>query len=189
MQAYNCFRRQVDSANQVIVAARATNQTSDKHPGSGALVEEVISNVGMAPREVSADAGPLLGTGGRRSVRAVRGPRSRSRREQTRQRPGCAHRRPEVAYPAICHFQGPDATEVTDFKRGRRRYALRMQTVEPVFGQIKQGRRLPSVPVAGLEKVSGLVVVDLHTATTCSNCSNCGANLSGRARLNRFDSS
>ena len=25
-------------------------------------------------------------------------------------------------------------------KRGRQRYALRMQTVEPVFGQIKQGR-------------------------------------------------
>ena len=25
-------------------------------------------------------------------------------------------------------------------KRGRKRYALRMATVEPVFGQIKQGR-------------------------------------------------
>ena len=34
-------------------------------------------------------------------------------------------------------------------KRGRERCALRMETVEPVFGQIKQGRGLPAVPAAG----------------------------------------
>ena len=34
-------------------------------------------------------------------------------------------------------------------KRGRERYALRMETVEPVFGQIKQGPGLPAVPAAG----------------------------------------
>ena len=40
-------------------------------------------------------------------------------------------------------------------KRGRQRYALRMQTVEPVFGQIKQGRGFRQFLLRGLEKVSG----------------------------------
>ncbi len=39
--------------------------------------------------------------------------------------------------------------------RGRQRYALRMQTVEPVFGQIKQGRGFRQFLLRGLEKVGG----------------------------------
>ena len=54
-QAYNC-QAVVDSAHQVIVAARATNQASDKQQAV-AILEETISNTGVAPREVSADAG------------------------------------------------------------------------------------------------------------------------------------
>ena len=55
VQAYNC-QAVVDSAHQVIVAARATNQTSDKQQAV-AMVEETIDNVGAVPKEVSADAG------------------------------------------------------------------------------------------------------------------------------------
>ena len=40
-------------------------------------------------------------------------------------------------------------------KRGRQRYAPRMATVEPVFGQIKQGRGFRQFPLRGLEKVQG----------------------------------
>ena len=40
-------------------------------------------------------------------------------------------------------------------KRGRQRYALRMQTVEPVFGQIKQARGFRQFLLRGLEKVNG----------------------------------
>ena len=40
-------------------------------------------------------------------------------------------------------------------KRGRQRYALRMGTVEPVFGQIKQGRGFRQFLLRGLEKVQG----------------------------------
>ena len=54
-QAYNC-QAVVDSAHQVIVAARATNQASDKQQAV-AMLEETISNTGVVPREVSADAG------------------------------------------------------------------------------------------------------------------------------------
>ena len=54
-QAYNC-QAVVDHAHQVIVAARATNQTSDKQQAVG-MIEETISNTGAVPKEVSADAG------------------------------------------------------------------------------------------------------------------------------------
>ena len=40
-------------------------------------------------------------------------------------------------------------------RRGRQRYALRMQTVEPVFGPIKQGRRFGQFLLRGLDEVNG----------------------------------
>ena len=57
LQAYNC-QAVVDSAHQVIVAARATNQTSDKQQAA-AMMEETIDNVGAVPREVSASRATL----------------------------------------------------------------------------------------------------------------------------------
>ena len=39
-------------------------------------------------------------------------------------------------------------------KRGRERYLLRMETAEPVFGQIKQGRGFRQFLLRGLEKVN-----------------------------------
>ena len=40
-------------------------------------------------------------------------------------------------------------------KKGRQSYALRMATVEPVFGQIKQGRGFRQFLLRGLEQVKG----------------------------------
>ena len=40
-------------------------------------------------------------------------------------------------------------------KRGRARYTLRQTTVEPTFGQIKEGRGLRQFLLRGLEKVPG----------------------------------
>ena len=40
-------------------------------------------------------------------------------------------------------------------KRDRQRYALRMETVEPFFGPIKQGREFRQFLLRGLEKVQG----------------------------------
>ena len=54
-QAYNC-QAVVDNAHQVIVAARATNQPSDKGQAVS-MLEETVGNVGAIPREVSTDAG------------------------------------------------------------------------------------------------------------------------------------
>ena len=52
-QSYNC-QAVVDNAPQVIVAAQATNQPSDKNPDVS-MLEETLGNVGAVPREVSAD--------------------------------------------------------------------------------------------------------------------------------------
>ena len=97
LQAYNC-QAVVDSAHQVIVAAQATNQTSDKQQAV-AMVEEAIDNVGAVPKEVSADAGYY-------SAQAVEGLSGCAwTRSSHRSGPATAQlcrRRLGVAYPAIC---------------------------------------------------------------------------------------
>ena len=149
LQAYNC-QAVVDSAHQVIVAAQATNQTSDKQQAV-AMVEEAIGNVGAVPKEVSADAGYY-------SAKAVDGlyrlcvdpfvapERTRHGRVVP---PAPRGRIPSNLSPR------DRMRRKLQTKRGRQRYALRMQTVEPVFGQIKQGRGFRQFLLRGLEKVSG----------------------------------
>ena len=149
LQAYNC-QAVVDHAHQVIVAARATNQSSDKQQAA-AMMPETIDNVGAVPREVSADAGyysakavddlqalgvdPFVAPEQTRHGRVVppaprgRIPRQLSHRDRMRRK--------------------------LRTKRGRQRYALRMETVEPVFGQIKAGRGFRQFLLRGLEKVNG----------------------------------
>ena len=54
-QSYNC-QAVADSAHQVIVTARATDQPSYKGQAVS-MIEETIGNVGAVPKEVSAEAG------------------------------------------------------------------------------------------------------------------------------------
>ena len=147
-QSYNC-QAVVDSEHQVIVAARATDQSSDKGQAVR-MIEETIGNVGAVPKEVSADAGYY-------SAKAVDelydlGVDPFVAPEKTR------HGR--VAPPAP-RGRIPKGLSVRDrmrrklrTRRGRERYALRMETVEPVFGQIKQGRGFRQFLLRGLEKVN-----------------------------------
>ena len=148
-QAYNC-QAVVDHAHQVIVAARATNQSSDKQQAV-VMIEETIRNTGVMPREVSADAGYY-------SAKAVDelyalGVDPFVAPEQTR------HGRvvppaPRGRIPK--HLSPRDRMRrKLQTRRGRQRYALRMETVEPVFGQIKQGRGFRQFLLRGLEKVNG----------------------------------
>ena len=149
LQAYNC-QAVVDSAHQVIVAAQATNQTSDKQQAV-AMVEEAIDNVGAVPKEVSADAGYY-------SAQAVDGLYrlcvdpfvAPERTRHGRVAPPAPRGRIPSHLPPRDRMRRKLQT-----KRGRQRYALRMQTVEPVFGQIKQGRGFRQFLLRGLEKVSG----------------------------------
>ena len=149
LQAYNC-QAVVDHAHQVIVAARATNQSSDKQQAA-AMMQETIDNVGAVPREVSADAGYY-------SAKAVDDLQALGvdpfvAPEQTR------HGR---VVPPAPRGRIPKRLSPRDrmrrklrTKRGRQRYALRMETVEPVFGQIKAGRGFRQFLLRGLDKVNG----------------------------------
>ena len=149
LQAYNC-QAVVDHAHQVIVAARATNQSSDKQQAA-AMMRETIDNTGAVPKEVSADAGYY-------SAKAVDdlqalGVDPYVAPEQTR------HGRvvPPAPRGRIPRHLSPRdrMRRKLRTKRGRKRYALRMETVEPVFGQIKEGRGFRQFLLRGLEKVNG----------------------------------
>ncbi len=149
LQAYNC-QAVVDHAHQVIVAARATNQSSDKQQAA-AMMQETIDNVGAVPREVSADAGYY-------SAKAVDDLQALGvdpfvAPEQTR------HGRvvPPAPRGRIPRHLSPRdrMRRKLRTRRGRQRYALRMETVEPVFGQIKAGRGFRQFLLRGLEKVNG----------------------------------
>ena len=115
------------------------------------MIEETINNTGTVPREVSADAGYYsakatddlyaLGTDPFIAPEKTRhgwvpSPAPRGRIPNGLSPRGRMHRKLQT-------------------KRGRQRYALRMQTVEPVFGQIKQARGFRQFLLRGLEKVNG----------------------------------
>ena len=149
VQAYNC-QAVVDSSSQVIVAARATNQPSDKRQAV-VMMEEAIRNSGSVPREVSADAG-YYSAEATEKIHAL-GMEPLIAPDQTR------HGRilppaPRGRIPK--HLSARDRMRrKLRTKRGRQRYALRMKTVEPVFGQIKHGRGFRQFLLRGLDKVNG----------------------------------
>ena len=156
LQAYNC-QAVVDSAHQVIVAARATNQTSDKQQAA-AMMEETIDNVGAVPREVSADAGyysakavdELYALGVDPFVAPGADP----------PRPGCATRAPR-SHTQQSVSQGPDATEVTDQAGSA---ALRFADANCGAGirPDQAGPGIPAVPAAGAGEGERRMVADLH---------------------------
>ena len=128
-QSYNC-QEVVDNAHQVIVAARATNQPSDKSQAVS-MIEETVSNTGAVPKEVSADAGYY-------SAKAVEelyalGVDPFIAPEKTR------HGRVLEPAPLGRIPKGLSARErmrrKLRTKRGRERYALRMETVERYSGR------------------------------------------------------
>ena len=147
-QSYNC-QAVVDNAHQVILAARATCQPSDKGQAV-AMVEEAIGNVGATPKEVSTDAGyysaqeveELYALG----VDPFVAP---DRTRHGRELPPA----PRGRIPG--HLSARDRMRrKLRTKRGRQRYGLRKETVKPVFGQIKQGRGFRQFLLRGLEKVN-----------------------------------
>ena len=98
----------MDSAHQVIVAARATNQTSDKQQAA-AMMEETIDNVGAVPREVSADAGYYSAKAVDGALCSGRGPVRRAGADPPR--PGCATRAPRShTQPSVSPGTGCDGS-------------------------------------------------------------------------------
>ena len=115
------------------------------------MIADTIANTGAVPKEVSADAGyysaQVIDDLHALGVEPFIAP------ERTR------HGRVPPPAPRGCIPKGLSVRDrmrrKLQTKRGRQRYALRMATVEPVFGQIKQGRGFRQFLLRGLEKVNG----------------------------------
>lgn len=137
----------VDQAHQVIVAQRLATNPAD-YAALVPLVDQAHAHLGRKVREVSGDTGfaseANLAAMAERKIRAYLSP--------GRHKHGTAH-------PA--RKRQPTTSLMTDMaatlKRAARRsrYRLRKQTVEPVFGQIKQARGFRQFLLRGLEKVRG----------------------------------
>ena len=108
-QAYNC-QAVVDHAHLVIVAARATNQSSDKQQAVG-MIEETISNTGVSAQGSIRRRRLLLGKGSRRALCSGRGPVRRAGADPPRQSGSAGAPRSHTQAPVP---QGPDAPEVAN---------------------------------------------------------------------------
>ena len=134
VQGYNC-QAVVDATAQIIIAADVTQAPNDKQQAQP-LLQQAIANTDQVPKIASLDAGYFSED----NVHALTAwgctpliPPDRQQHERTR--------------PAAPRGRIPTGLSVADrmrrtlrTKRGRRLYAKRKVTVEPVFGQIKQGR-------------------------------------------------
>src|SRR5262245_39473443 len=143
-QAYNC-QAAVDREHQIIVAVTAT-QTQNDNAELVKLLTEIKSNIGRQAREVSADSGYCS----EENLAALDRRRIRGYVATGRQRHGTtAAIDPRKKHgPRVAHMK-------RRLSRGgwRSRYRLRKQTVEPVFGQIKEALGFRRFLLRGIEKV------------------------------------
>jgi transposase len=147
-QAYNC-QAAVDSESQIIVAANVTQQTNDKQQLEP-MVEAIKKNTGGdKPEKLSADTGYF----------------SQLNMEYLEEEGIDAY----VATGRDKHGELPEppprgripkgSTKLEQMsrklrtKKGRETYSKRKEIVEPVFGQIKEGRGFRRFLLRGLEKV------------------------------------
>jgi transposase len=142
-QSYNC-QAVVDSQAQVIVAAQVTQQANDKQQVKP-LVEEMKSNLeGRLPGELSADAGYFSED----NIAYLEGQKIDPFIATGRQKHGATAQ------------TTPDSGTIRDrmtaklqTSAGKKVYSKRKETVEPVFGQIKEARGVRRFLLRGLGSV------------------------------------
>jgi len=145
VQAYNA-QAAVDAHAQVIVAAEVTQQTNDRQQ-LVPMAEAVKKNMGKDPDAILADTGYFVGDSLRnpvfQNILVLVPPDA-----------------PRAAGQALSD-KAPNTEEAQRMREllateeGKKRYALRKTTVEPVFGQIKEWRDTRRFRLRGLELVSG----------------------------------
>lgn len=155
IQGYNA-QAAVDADSQIIVGADLTNQAADS-PHLPGLVEQVIENTGEVPDEVSADAGYWS----ENNVKFLEGnfieafiPPDKVKHSEWRNVVS-----PRGRIPANFSMKDLMRRKLRT-KRGRERYKNRMETVEPVFGQTKEGRGLRQFLLRGIKKVRSMWLID-----------------------------
>jgi transposase len=149
IQGYNA-QAVVDATCQVIVAEDVTQQTNDKQQAEP-MMDQAQQNTGQRPKKASLDAGYFSEI----NVEALEGDRIEAFIPPDRQKHG-------QAPPPAVRGRPPNHLTVAErmrrklqTKRGRAIYSRRKAIVEPVFGQIKQGRGFRQFLLRGMEKVKG----------------------------------
>lgn len=145
VQGYNC-QAAVEADSQVIVARGVGNQQND-----GAelipILDQIRANLGRQARELSADHGYCTEENLKElSRRRIRGYVATGRQRHRTQAPA----------PARGGSRSRWVVEMTRRLRRagfRSRYRLRKQSVEPVFGQIKEALGFKRFQLRGLQKV------------------------------------
>lgn len=150
IQAYNA-QAAVDASSQVIVAGDVTQQANDKNlllP----MLEQVASNTGRRPEEVSADAGYWVEAEieevEERGTEAFVAPEKITHREWREAKP------PRGRIPKRLSKKELMSRKLRT-KRGRTAYDKRKVTAEPVFGQIKAAMGFDRFLLRGHRKVQG----------------------------------
>jgi transposase len=145
-QSYNC-QAVVDSEAQVIVAAQVTQQANDKQQVKP-LIEQLKANLeGRTPGELSADAGYFSED----NVSYLEGQKIDSYVAPGRQKHGS---KPGKSLAALAHATPQERMAAKlQTPAGKRVYSQRKETVEPVFGQIKEARGLRRFLFRGLGSV------------------------------------
>jgi transposase len=149
VQGYNA-QCAVDTKSQIIIAADVTDETNDVRQIEP-MVSQVTENMGLPPRELSADAGYYseenIASLTRKGVEAFIPPDR------------IAHSKEPVSPP---RGRIPANISIKDRMRrllatvrGRKIYGKRKETVEPVFGQIKEIRGFRRFLLRGHENVKG----------------------------------
>jgi len=133
-QSYNC-QAAVDDEAQVILAADVTQQANDKRQVEP-MTHQVEENTGKLPQEVSADAGYFSESNVNYWAQTGIEGYVATRRTKHTEEPDSAPRGP---IPKDATVRERMARKLRT-KKGHAAYAKRKQTVEPVFGQIKEAR-------------------------------------------------
>lgn len=147
-QAYNC-QAAVDSQSQIIVAQAVTNAANDKEQVEP-LLQQVKANLAQRPKRASADSGYYSEA----NVRYVRAERIDDYLCPDRLKHGEVKPAVRGRIPKDLSFIDRVRRKLLT-KKGRQIYGLRKQIVEPVFGQMKQGRGLRQFLLRGLGNVAG----------------------------------
>ena len=147
-QSYNC-QAAVDSQAQVIVSVQVTQQANDKQQVKPLIEQMKVNLGGVKPRVVSADAGYFSED----NVKYLESEKIEPYVATGRQKHGTAESAvPRGRIPGHATVQERMARKLRT-KKGKREYSRRKETVEPVFGQIKEGRGLRRFLLRGLQAV------------------------------------
>jgi transposase len=147
IQGYNA-QAVVDANSQVIVAQGLTNNASDA-PQLAGMVAQIKANTKRQARELSADAGYCSEDNLKELRRRHINGYIATGRQKHGEATASVERKVKLGTYAYAMWQ--------KLRRGghRSRYRLRKQTVEPVFGQVKQGRGFRQFLLRGVRKVAG----------------------------------